>query len=382
MPRFLTAGEFAGNKISNNARILYALLLDRHRISVKNNWFDDNGEVYIYFKREEMESQTGLSKVTVLKVMQELKDFQLVEERKQGFNKPNKIYLLSPIIGNDENPDPYLDPAPDYNPEAPEESEFAGGIDSTLQEVQELYPRTQRNYTPESIETIPPGVQNLYPNDNKLNNNKKNDNHVRDNEGRATAANGGRHPPAATVAAAIPPNGSRKPVDVPFQEIMELYNSICHRLRSITSIKGNRRTQAAALYEDLGIDGIKALFERASQSAFLCGGGERGWQADFDWLIAPDNMQKVFEGKYDNEPSIPHVVNHSDNGGGFLYVPTGGGVVEMPINPHYPNSRNKNGINTMGILQQMLAEEQGYQNTPFEAMPNQGQIHGKAVDEA
>jgi hypothetical protein len=78
---------------------------------------------------------------------------------------------------------------------------------------------------------------------------------------------------------------------------MELYNSICHRLRSITSIKGNRRTQAAALYEDLGIDGIKALFERASQSVFLCGGGERGWQADFDWLIAPDNMQKVFEGK-------------------------------------------------------------------------------------
>ena len=55
MPRFLTAGEFAGNKISNNARILYTLLLDRHRISVKNNWFDDNGEVYIYFKREEME---------------------------------------------------------------------------------------------------------------------------------------------------------------------------------------------------------------------------------------------------------------------------------------------------------------------------------------
>jgi hypothetical protein len=105
-PRFLLAGEFAGNKISNNARILYMLLLDRHRISVKNDWFDDNGEVYIFFKREEMEAQLGLSERTIAKVVQELKDFFLVEEKQQGLNKPNKIYLLSPIIGNDENPAP------------------------------------------------------------------------------------------------------------------------------------------------------------------------------------------------------------------------------------------------------------------------------------
>ena len=117
MPRFLTAGEFAGNKISNNARILYTLLLDRHRISVKNNWFDDNGEVYIYFKREEMEHQLGLSERTIAKVVQELKDFFLVEEKQQGLNKPNKIYLLSPIVGDEENPDQYIDPEADYNPE-------------------------------------------------------------------------------------------------------------------------------------------------------------------------------------------------------------------------------------------------------------------------
>ena len=104
MPRFLTAGEFSGSNLSNNARLLYTLLLDRHRISVKNGWFDDNGEVYIYFKREEMENQIGLSKVTIIKVMQELKDFFLVEEKKQGLNKPNKIYLLSPVVGNNETP--------------------------------------------------------------------------------------------------------------------------------------------------------------------------------------------------------------------------------------------------------------------------------------
>jgi len=84
LPRFLYAGEFAGNRISNNARNLYTLLLDRHKISIKNDWHDESGEVYIYFKREEMEQQLGISERTVSKVMQELKDLSLVEEKKQG----------------------------------------------------------------------------------------------------------------------------------------------------------------------------------------------------------------------------------------------------------------------------------------------------------
>ena len=44
MPRFLMAGEFFGDKMSNNARVLYTLLLNRHRLSVKNGWQDENGD--------------------------------------------------------------------------------------------------------------------------------------------------------------------------------------------------------------------------------------------------------------------------------------------------------------------------------------------------
>ena len=87
MPRFLMAGEFAGDKLSNNARMLYTLLFDRHRVSVKNGWFDENGEVYIYFKREEMGIQLGLSPNTVLKVMRELKTLFLVLSLVSDINK-------------------------------------------------------------------------------------------------------------------------------------------------------------------------------------------------------------------------------------------------------------------------------------------------------
>ena len=396
MPRFLTAGEFAGNAISNNARILYTLLSDRHRVSVKNGWFDENGEVYIYFKRDEMERQTGLSKVTVLKVMQELKNFHLVEEKKQGLNKPNKIYLLSPTIGNDENPTPYLDPEP-YND--PKETVSFGITDSTFQEVQEINPQIQRNYTAESIVTEPQKVRNLYPNHNKLTKNKMNDNHINNNKGSetATAITTATAPnPACAIAvntdqskaaeaAAVTPTVNytvnhtpvvtptnhipvvtktenyvlvEAPNNVPFQEIIEIYNSLCDaRLRNIMSIKGSRKKKVASMFKELGIDGIKSLFERAVLSDFLCGGGERGWQADFDWLIMPDNIQKVLEGKYDNELFSTNRASPCLNN-----VPAEGVVVANPYNPqyatHYVAYSNKKGVNTMGILQQMLAEEE------------------------
>ena len=77
------------------AKILYALLRDRHEASVKNDWHDDNGEVYLYFKREEMQQMLHLSNKPVINAMTSLKSYGLLEEVKQGLGKPNKIYLLS-----------------------------------------------------------------------------------------------------------------------------------------------------------------------------------------------------------------------------------------------------------------------------------------------
>jgi len=54
-------------------------------------------------------------------------------------------------------------------------------------------------------------------------------------------------------------------------------------------------------YKEYGQSGFFNVFEKVAVSGFLCGGGDRGWKADFDWLIIPANMQKVLEGKYDND---------------------------------------------------------------------------------
>jgi len=249
MPHFLAAGEFAGNKMSSNARFLYTLLLDRHRISVKNGWFDDSGEVYIYFKREEMEAQLGLSERTVSKVMQELKDLLLVEEKQQGLNKPNKIYLLSPIVGNDENADAYLDPDDDYAPEA----EIITGSDT-----QDLRPWTRKSYASEPAESVIVEPVNSTAQDpqyvgasdsktikNNYNQNNEKNNNFSENEGSDTTTASG----SGAVEAAK---------HMPYQQILDKYNELCQTkgLRAIRSIEGKRKVQVAARFKDYRLDGF------------------------------------------------------------------------------------------------------------------------------
>jgi hypothetical protein len=81
-----------------------------------------------------------------------------------------------------------------------------------------------------------------------------------------------------------------------------MYNDLCEKygLRSIRSIDGKRKTHTAARFREYGLSGFVDLFDKTVASAFLCGGGERGWKADYDWLVSPSGMQKVLEGKYEN----------------------------------------------------------------------------------
>ena len=106
-----------------------------------------------------------------------------------------------------------------------------------------------------------------------------------------------------TAAAAAPQPQCRASPLIPYSQILEMFNQLCQAtgLRPIQSIKGKRKTQTAARFKEYELSGFFDLFEKVATSNFLCGGGNRGWGAHFDWLIDPANMQKVLEGKYDND---------------------------------------------------------------------------------
>ena len=83
-------------KLTDTAKIVYTLLKDRNNLSIKNNWQDKNGDVYIYFTRKAMAEKTNKSVRTIIKSINQLKHHGLIDEVRQGLNKPNRIYILQP----------------------------------------------------------------------------------------------------------------------------------------------------------------------------------------------------------------------------------------------------------------------------------------------
>lgn len=80
-------------KVSAEAKLLYALLHDRTSLSAKNNWEDENGQVFIYFTIESVMEYMGCGHDKAGKLFSELENADLIERRRQGQGKPFKIYV-------------------------------------------------------------------------------------------------------------------------------------------------------------------------------------------------------------------------------------------------------------------------------------------------
>lgn len=79
--------------INNDAKVLYALLLDRMELSRINNWVDDDGTIFLIFKREDLADMLGICVTTVWRAIKQLKAVGLIAEKRQGLNLPNLIYV-------------------------------------------------------------------------------------------------------------------------------------------------------------------------------------------------------------------------------------------------------------------------------------------------
>ena len=80
-------------KLSNNAKLLYALMLDRLNLSISNSWFDESGQIYVYFTVHEICAYLNCSRNTALGLLSELDSRGLISRIKQGLCKPDRIYV-------------------------------------------------------------------------------------------------------------------------------------------------------------------------------------------------------------------------------------------------------------------------------------------------
>ncbi len=84
-PRFM--------EMSYGAIIIYAILLDRMNLSIKNGWHDEMNRVYIRYKVTDLTDVIGKSEDTVSRYLKELEDIGLIERPRKGLAKGKVTYL-------------------------------------------------------------------------------------------------------------------------------------------------------------------------------------------------------------------------------------------------------------------------------------------------
>lgn len=100
-----------------------------------------------------------------------------------------------------------------------------------------------------------------------------------------------------------------KDIDI-YIQIKNLYNEQCSSLNSIKVMTDKRKGLINARLKEHGMEAIKEVIKNASESDFLKGDNNKGWMADFDWIMRPTNFVKVLEGKYINREDVSNSGKH------------------------------------------------------------------------
>lgn len=91
-PRFLLDMD-----LNETTKLLYMILLDRARLSLRNEgWTDASGHVFLYFTIEAMANVLHKSQMTIKTSLAALENKGLILRKRQGAGHPNRIYVKFP----------------------------------------------------------------------------------------------------------------------------------------------------------------------------------------------------------------------------------------------------------------------------------------------
>lgn len=111
--------------ISSDAKTLYGLLLDRVSLSTKNKWIDEQGRIFVYCTVEAIEAALGCADQKAQKLLSELESIGLIEKKRQGLGKPNRIYVknfIQPRISLNQNSENHYSGTVKITPQEPRKS--------------------------------------------------------------------------------------------------------------------------------------------------------------------------------------------------------------------------------------------------------------------
>jgi hypothetical protein len=86
--------------LSLGPKLMYSILRDRLDMSIKNNWKDEKGYIYLIFSVEELASLLEIDRTAVMRYKKKLVEYNLIIDKRLGQGNPNRIYVLKPELSN------------------------------------------------------------------------------------------------------------------------------------------------------------------------------------------------------------------------------------------------------------------------------------------
>ena len=84
--------------LSLGPKLMYSILRDRLDLSIKNDWKDEKGYIYLNFSVVELSDILEDGVKSVIRYKKILIDYKLIYEKRMGQGKPNWIYVLKPEL--------------------------------------------------------------------------------------------------------------------------------------------------------------------------------------------------------------------------------------------------------------------------------------------
>ena len=100
--------------------------------------------------------------------------------------------------------------------------------------------------------------------------------------------------------------------------IIEIYNSVCTNLSKIQKITDKRMKSIDAFSKEFTLEQFKEICEKANTTDFLIGKNDRGWKADFDFLMRIDKATAILENKYNIANKFKKEANYEQRDYGDL----------------------------------------------------------------
>lgn len=85
-----------------------------------------------------------------------------------------------------------------------------------------------------------------------------------------------------------------------YNNLVETYNFNCPNLPKVQKITDKRKTAINKFLKEYTKEQFIEICKIANNNDFLMGKNDRGWKADFDFLMRVDKATSILEGKYGN----------------------------------------------------------------------------------